>query len=733
MRKLTPSRLTTISGVAAVGAGSAHSIAIKNDGSVLSWGDNSYGQLGNTSKTDSIIPVSTSACVANPTIPGPARSSMAGRIAAAQNFSFGVSSADALLSWGENANGQLGDGTKINHASAVTAAGLSDAASVAAGFYHGLLVRNNGSVASWGYNGYGELGDGTSVDRITPITVPNLSSVVAVAAGRYHSASLRSDGTVWTWGYNGYGQLGDGTRTNRNSPVRVLNLDGVVSIAAGDNRTYALKNDGTVWAWGDNSYGELGDSTVSDSLLPVRVANLTGVVAIAASSSHCLALKNDGTVWAWGYGANGQLGEGATTWRNNAVRASGLSNVVAIAGGDSHSLAVESDGSVWSWGYNATGQLGNGSSVQSLVPVRVSGLNNAIAVAAGSAHSLALLKDGSMAAWGSNAKGQFGAGTASDSTVPVHGPAGTPFGPIYNVTLNSGTPGAGSLISSYPSPDGNYTVGRRVCFGATPQVGYYFNGFSGSTLDSSGCLTVNASGVVTANYTNLAQLRFIPTTPCRIADTRGATGTFGGPILPAQTSRDFPIPQGNCNIPSNAAAYSLNVTVVPEEPLIYLTAWPAGTPQPNASVLNSFDGRIKANAAIVPAGSDGAISIYVQNRSHVILDINGYFVSSSDANALAFYPLPPCRISDTRSTAGPLGGPGLSGGQARTIPILMSDCGIPARAKAYSLNMTSIPNSTLGYLSVWPAGESQPFVSTLNSGTGAVTANAAIVPAGAAG
>jgi alpha-tubulin suppressor-like RCC1 family protein len=126
---------------------------------------------------------------------------MAGRIAAAQNFSFGIP-VPMPCCHGVNANGQLGDGTKINHAAAVTAAGLSDAASVAAGFYHGLLVRNNGSVASWGYNGYGELGDGTSVDRITPITVPNLSNVVAAAAGRYHSASLRSDGTVWTWGYN---------------------------------------------------------------------------------------------------------------------------------------------------------------------------------------------------------------------------------------------------------------------------------------------------------------------------------------------------------------------------------------------------------------------------------------------------------------------------------------------------------------------------------------------------
>jgi hypothetical protein len=116
-------------------------------------------------------------------------------------------------------------------------------------------------------------------------------------------------------------------------------------------------------------------------------------------------------------------------------------------------------------------------------------------------------------------------------------------------------------------------------------------------------------------------LSFYPVTPCRIADTRGAAG----PILGAETTRSFAIPASGCNIPSTAAAYSLNVTAVPQGYLGYLVAWPAGSPQPNVSTLNSWDGAVVANAAIVPAGTDGAIRIYVTNPTHVILDINGYF------------------------------------------------------------------------------------------------------------
>lgn len=228
-------------------------------------------------------------------------------------------------------------------------------------------------------------------------------------------------------------------------------------------------------------------------------------------------------------------------------------------------------------------------------------------------------------------------------------------------------------------------------------------------------------------------LRFVPVTPCRVADTRMANGPFGGPRMSGSETRSIPVPAGSCGIPANAAAYSVNVTVVPAGPLGYLTLWPAGQTQPVVSTLNSLDGRIKANAAIVPAGSNGAVSVFVSAPTDVILDINGYFVPASGSANLAFYPVTPCRVADTRNPTGLFGGPVMTPSGVRTFPVPQGVCSIPASAQAYSLNFTTVPQGPLGYLTTWPAGQAQPVVSTLNSPTGTIAANAAIVPAGTDG
>ncbi len=186
-----------------------------------------------------------------------------------------------------------------------------------------------------------------------------------------------------------------------------------------------------------------------------------------------------------------------------------------------------------------------------------------------------------------------------------------------------------------------------------------------------------SSGSVTQIVNPVPQaLQFVTLPPCRIVDTRNANGTFGGPPIPANSARSFPLSQsGNpCNIPSDAVAYSLNVTVVPITTLSYLTIWPTGEGQPTVSTLNSLDGRIKANAVIIPAGtSNGSVSVFVTNTTNVVLDINGYFIPSS-SSTLAFYPVTPCRLVDTRNRQGPLGGPYLTHGVERDFPLLESSC-----------------------------------------------------------
>jgi hypothetical protein len=220
--------------------------------------------------------------------------------------------------------------------------------------------------------------------------------------------------------------------------------------------------------------------------------------------------------------------------------------------------------------------------------------------------------------------------------------------------------------------------------------------------------------------TNSSSLQFFPLTPCCIADTRNAAGSLGGPSLTGGVARSFPVQSSSCGIPGTAQAYSLNITAVPQGKLGYLTAWPSGQAQPLVSTLNSYTGTVTANAAIVPAGTGGDVSIYVSNSTDMVLDVNGYFAPPG-TGGLSLYTVPPCRVLDTRNGAGVFK-------RTLAVPVQGSTCAPPASAQAYVLNATVLPSVTLGYLTLWPDGGTQPIVSTLNSYDGAITSNMAIVP-----
>lgn len=335
--------------------------------------------------------------------------------------SLGIKPDGTVWAWGANSSGQLGDGTVTTRTQPVRASGLTAMRSVAAGYQHSLALGTDGKVWAWGSNGFGQLGEPTvTTRRLIPTQVANIADGVDLAAGLYHSLVLRADGTVWAWGANSYGQLGDGTTSTQVAPTQVAGPPGaVVAIAAGSYHSLALSADGTVWAWGSNTYGQLGDGTFTRSSVPVRVQGLSGVVAISAGYYHSLALRMDGSVWAWGENLNGQLGDGTTTRRSVAARVPGVSGAVALGGGGLHSLALGTDGAVWTWGSNTEGQLGTANRTNSLTPVRVQGLSDVVAIDGGDAHTLAQRADGTLWAWGDNGYGQVGNATLVDQLSPV--------------------------------------------------------------------------------------------------------------------------------------------------------------------------------------------------------------------------------------------------------------------------------------------------------------------------
>jgi alpha-tubulin suppressor-like RCC1 family protein/chitodextrinase len=354
---------------------------------------------------------------------GGSSSIITGALAAGSKHSVALKDNGTVWSFGNNQYGQLGDGTTNSSLTPKQASGLTGVVEVAAGDLHTLALKSDGTIWSWGYNSTGQLGDSTSTMRLAPVQVSSLTGIQSIEAGNSHSVALKSDGTVWAWGRNANGQLGNGTNTLKKVPGQVVGLTPIVSIAAGSYYTVVAAQDGTVWSWGLNSVGQLGNGSLVQSLVPVKANGIANVVRVAAGGQHTLALKSDGTVWAWGYNSNGQLGNGTTVNSMVPVQVSGLSNIVDIACGGGHSIAIKADGTVLSWGINNQGQLGNGTGGGSLVPTAISGATSPVALAAGTYHTLVLQSDGSVKATGDNASGQLGNGSITDKIIltPVTG------------------------------------------------------------------------------------------------------------------------------------------------------------------------------------------------------------------------------------------------------------------------------------------------------------------------
>jgi alpha-tubulin suppressor-like RCC1 family protein len=447
---------------------------------VLSWGQNTYGQLGNDSFTQSDVPVSALGL------------NFVTAVSAGRRHTLALLTNESADAWGSNMAGQLGNGgTGSLVPYPVAIEGLKGVKALAAGANHSLALLSDGTVMAWGGNESGQLGDGGTAESDVPVRVPGLSEVTAIAAGNEYSLALLSDGTVMAWGTNDQGQLGDGKLASSDVPVAVSGLSGVTAIAAGGEHALALLSDGTAMAWGNDEFGQLANSSVPVrgggeeggeetrfSDVPVAVEGVSGATAVAAGLHHSLALLSGGTVLAWGADAAGQLGDGSIAHEQEApVPVSGLTGVTAVAAGGEHSMALLSGGGVETWGENKFGELGDGSAGEpSDVPVAVMGLGEVKGIAAGANHDVALSEPlpvvtavapqkGAVAGGtsvtivGSNIEGAtsvaFGANSATHFTVtsPSSITAIAPPGTLRTVNVTVTTPSG----TSAPTPADQFT------------------------------------------------------------------------------------------------------------------------------------------------------------------------------------------------------------------------------------------------------------------------------------
>lgn len=302
----SPMEIQNLNNIISISSGTAYTVALSNDGTVWALGGNHSGQLGDGTTTDRRAPVQVQGL-----------NNITAIATGDWHYTVALRDDGTVWTWGNNRAGQLGNGTSGLDDYRTIPGLVQDldnviaiAASATSGSAHTIALRNDGTVWAWGSNSAGQLGDDTTTARTTPVQVQNLDDVTAVAAGGRHTVALRSDGTVWAWGSDSSGQLGISCTTRlsvNRRPMQVYNLDDVVAIGAGASYTMALRSDGTVWAWGEGLLGD-GNGARVRRTEPVQILSLSNIVAIAADGS--VAIRDDGTVWTWGSNSTGQLGNG---------------------------------------------------------------------------------------------------------------------------------------------------------------------------------------------------------------------------------------------------------------------------------------------------------------------------------------------------------------------------------------------------------------------------------------
>lgn len=342
-----------------VSAGGNHTLAIRQDGSLWASGFNANGQIGvgNYQVYYSLFTLVNS-------------QNQWKAVAAGEQFSLAIRQDHTLWSWGNNYFGQLGTNTSEDNVPTPHQIGThNDWEKIAAGNSHAIALKKDGTLWSWGSNFYGQLGDGTTTSRTAPVQIGTDNNWKEIAAGHWYNLGIKKDGTLWAWGANTKGGLGDGTVIHKYIPTQIGNANNWKTIAAGNAHSLAIKQDGTLWTWGYNISGQLGNGTTNDTNIPAQIGSANNWQGIECGGTQTIAFRSDGTLWTWGNNYYGELGNGNNQNSSIPVTVGIPNNWSAISAGWHYSFALKNDGTLFGFGINAEGELGNGTATNTNIPV----------------------------------------------------------------------------------------------------------------------------------------------------------------------------------------------------------------------------------------------------------------------------------------------------------------------------------------------------------------------------
>lgn len=396
-----------------IDAGPNFSLALDNFGNIWSWGNNTGGQLGNNSTSLRSTPVSV--CGSKKTFCD---------ITTGRLFSVGLDKNGKLWSWGQNAKGQLGDGTIISKSTPISVYGNKTFCNVVASDSNVIAIDNNNIIWGWGDFEYGSLSNNIGGYTLSPNNICGVNKTFNyISAKRWTGFGIDNYGRVWGWGYNSSGQIGDNSTVSRLTPVQISGMTKTFCrIFSNENHTLSIDKDNNLWSWGGNFYGQLGINSTSYISTPVSVCgNKKTFCDVSLGSDHSVGIDKYGRIWSWGYNSNGQLGDNTVTSRSTPIQISGTTKTFCnIDSNSSFNLAIDKYGQIWSWGDNGNGQLGVNSIVSKRTPISICGINKTFCnISTGTSHSLAIDKYGQAWGWGKNYGGALGNNSDVYRSTPV--------------------------------------------------------------------------------------------------------------------------------------------------------------------------------------------------------------------------------------------------------------------------------------------------------------------------